>query len=38
VVVDGQENTDAVWYYPNPSEAASGITGYVAFSPGVIVQ
>ncbi len=38
VVVDGQENTDAAWYYPNPSEAASGITGYVAFWRGVIVQ
>ncbi len=38
VVVDGQESTDAAWYYPEPSEAASEITGYVAFSRGVIVQ
>lgn len=38
VVVDGQESTDAAWYYPDPSEAASEITGHVAFGHGVIVQ
>lgn len=38
VVVDSQENTDAAWFYPKPSEAASQITGYVAFWRGVTVQ
>lgn len=31
VVVDGQRNVDAAWYYPRPSSAASQITGRVAF-------
>jgi uncharacterized protein (DUF427 family) len=31
------ENPDAAWYYPNPLEAASNITGYVAFWRGVTV-
>ena len=37
VTVDGDENSDAAWYYANPSEAASVIKGYVAFWRGVQV-
>jgi uncharacterized protein (DUF427 family) len=35
VVVDGQVNRDAAWYYPRPKDAAANITGYVAFWHGV---
>ncbi len=35
--VDGKENTDAAWYYPNPKDAAKEIKGYVAFWKGVSV-
>jgi len=38
VVIDGDVNKDAAWYYPEPSEAAKNITGYVAFWKGVEVQ
>jgi uncharacterized protein (DUF427 family) len=37
VVVDGQRNEDAAWYYPEPKEAAAQIRGYVAFWRGVTV-
>jgi uncharacterized protein (DUF427 family) len=33
--VDGQENSDAAWYYPEPKEAASHIKDHVAFWKGV---
>ena len=35
--VDGKENRDAAWYYPEPKEAAANITNYVAFWKGVNV-
>lgn len=35
--VDGKENPDAVWYYPEPSNLASSIKGRVAFWKGVQV-
>jgi uncharacterized protein (DUF427 family) len=38
IVVDGQENKDAAWYYPNPKEKAKNIEGYVAFWRGVKVE
>ncbi|HEX8904231.1 MAG TPA: DUF427 domain-containing protein [Longimicrobiaceae bacterium] len=38
VVVDGKENKDAAWYYPDPKPAASNIAGYVAFWRGVQVE
>jgi len=38
LVVDGELNKDAVWYYPTPSEAAKEITGRVAFWKGVRVE
>jgi uncharacterized protein (DUF427 family) len=37
VVVAGQVNPQAAWYYPAPKAAASSITGYVAFWHGVQV-
>ena len=38
VMVDGELNADAVWYYPEPSEAAANIRGRVAFWKGVKVE
>ena len=38
VVVDGQQNADAAWYYPAPKEAAAQIKEHVAFWKGVTVQ
>lgn len=38
VVVNGQVNRDAAWYYPQPKEAANRISGYVAFWRGVQVR
>lgn len=38
VVVDGEKNPGAAWYYPNPKAAASDIEGRVAFWKGVIVE
>ncbi len=37
LVVDGDENTDAAWYYPSPRPSADSITGRVAFWRGVRV-
>ncbi len=37
VVVDGEENRDAAWYYPEPKDAARQIAGHVAFWRGVTV-
>jgi uncharacterized protein (DUF427 family) len=38
VVVDGQVNAAAAWYYPQPKEAASQIANHVAFWRGVKVE
>ncbi len=38
LVVDGETNEDAAWYYPTPSAAAANIAGYVAFWKGVEVN
>ena len=38
VIVDGQENKDAAWYYPTPKEKAKNIANYVAFWRGVKVE
>lgn len=38
VVVDGQENKDAAWYYPEPKPAAANIKDHVAFWRGVTVE
>lgn len=37
IEVDGQQNKDAAWYYPEPKEAAAQIKNYVAFWKGVKV-
>jgi len=37
VVVDGETNENAAWYYANPKDAASEIEGHVAFWNGVTV-
>jgi uncharacterized protein (DUF427 family) len=36
--VDGQENRDAAWYYPDASEQARTIEGFIAFWKGVTVE
>jgi uncharacterized protein (DUF427 family) len=38
ILVDGEANKDAAWYYPEPKDAASNIKGHVAFWKGVVVQ
>lgn len=38
VVVDGEQNVDAAWFYPTPKDAAAEITGRVAFWRGVQVS
>ena len=37
VVIDGEVNADAAWYYDHPKEGASHIEGRVAFWKGVTV-
>ncbi|TQV67001.1 DUF427 domain-containing protein [Exilibacterium tricleocarpae] len=37
VVVNGKQNPDAAWFYPEPKQAAEQITDYVAFWRGVDV-
>jgi uncharacterized protein (DUF427 family) len=37
LLVNGEMNSDAVWYYPEPSEAAAQIKGRLAFWKGVQV-
>ena len=36
--VNGAENKDAAWYYPDPKSAAENIRGHVAFWAGVQVS
>jgi len=36
--VNGRQNRDAAWYYPEPKTAASQIKDYVAFWKGVRVE
>lgn len=38
VVVNGEENTDAAWFYPQPKDAAQSIKNYIAFWKGVEVE
>ena len=38
MVVDGQVNANAAWFYPEPKEAAAQIKGRVAFWNGVQVS
>ena len=38
IVVNGEANKDAAWYYPEPKSAASKIKDYIAFWNGVEIQ
>ncbi len=38
IVVEGERNENAAWYYPVAKERAKNIEGYVAFWKGVEVQ
>ncbi len=38
IVVDGQRNANAAWYYPDPKRAAAEIKDRVAFWKGVRVE
>ena len=38
VVVDGKENKDVAFSYPEPKEAAKEIKGYIAFWKGVEIK
>lgn len=37
IIVDGAENRDAAWFYPDPKEAAAHIKDRIAFWKGVKV-
>ncbi len=37
IVVNGEQNEDAAWYYPEPKDAAKHIQNHVAFWKGVEV-
>ncbi len=38
IEVDGKQNQDAAWYYPEVSELAKSIKGHVAFWKGVQIE
>ena len=38
LTVDGKENPDAAWYYPEPKEAATQIKDHIAFWKGVQIS
>jgi uncharacterized protein (DUF427 family) len=38
VVVNGEVNKDAAWYYPEPKDAAKQIKNYISFWKGVAVE
>ncbi|BAO76013.1 DUF427 domain-containing protein [Winogradskyella sp. PG-2] len=38
ISIDGKQNTDAAWFYPEVSELAKGIKNYVAFWRGVQIK
>jgi len=38
VVVEGEVNHDAAWYYPSTKPAAEEIAGYVAFWKGIGIE
>jgi uncharacterized protein (DUF427 family) len=38
LIVNGELNPDAAWYYAEPKEAAANIKGHVAFWKGVQVS
>ncbi len=38
IEVDGEQNVDAAWFYPEPKDAAAEIKDYFAFWKGVTVE
>jgi uncharacterized protein (DUF427 family) len=38
LLIDGQDNPDAAWYYPDPNPIARKLKGYVGFWRGVEVE
>jgi len=38
IEVDGKQNNDAAWFYPEVSDLAKGIKNYVAFWRGVQIE
>ena len=38
VVVDGERNENAAWFYPEPKSAAANIKDHIAFWKGVVVE
>ena len=38
VVVNGEKNSNAAWYYPDPKPEAANIKGSIAFWKGVMVE
>lgn len=38
LLVNGEMNTDAAWYYPDPRPEAENIKGHVAFWKGVKIE
>ncbi|MBC3845326.1 DUF427 domain-containing protein [Winogradskyella echinorum] len=38
ITVDGKENVDAAWFYPEVSDLAKGIKNRVSFWRGVIIE
>ncbi|MBV8819821.1 MAG: DUF427 domain-containing protein [Acidobacteriaceae bacterium] len=38
VVVNGDKNANAAWYYPDPTNPAKQIQGYIAFWRGVRIE
>ena len=38
LLVNGEMNTDAAWYYPDPKSGAETIKGHVAFWKGVRIE
>jgi uncharacterized protein (DUF427 family) len=38
LLIDGEDNPDAAWYYPDPNPVARKIKGYVAFWRGVDLE
>ena len=38
IEVEGKQNSDAAWYYPEPKDAAKEIAGRIAFWKGVKVE
>jgi len=38
LLIDGQDNPDAAWYYPAPKPVARKLKGYVGFWRGVEIE